>query len=319
MTSSELTRAWAERGRRTTWEGLEVYTQTRGHRGRPALLFVHGYPTSSYDFHRVADLLEDEFFLCLVDLPGYGLSDKPRDHRYTIADDVRLVDELVRTTFALDELTLVTHDRGDSVGLALLDHLQRHEAPYAVTGLVVLNGNVWLPLAQLTGIQKALLNPVTGPVVSRLLPARVFARGLARKTCTPMPDAAEVAALEGMLAHQGGMRVQHRLIQYLDERKAHESAWLAALGRSTVPTTLIWGGLDTIAPTRVADHVWETQLRDRPTPAAYWRVPAGNHYVQLDQPEVVAGLLRLPAGSVPDRDVPGAVLRPRGPHGPGPG
>ena len=312
MADDTRVRAWAELGRRTTWGALEVYTQVRGDRSKPALLFVHGYPTSSYDFHRVASLLEDDYFLCLVDLPGYGLSDKPRDRRYTIADDVRLLDELIRTTFGLDAFTLVTHDRGDSVGLALLEHVQQQDPPYEITGQVILNGNVWLPLAQLTRIQKRLLGDVTGPLLSRILPTRVFARGLVRKTCTPVPDAEETAAIEGMLAHQDGMRVQHLLIQYLHERTAHESEWLAALGRSTVPTTLVWGELDTIAPTRVADHVWESQLRDRPTPATYWRVPAANHYVQLDQPEVVAALLRLPAGSVPDDDVPGAVLVSRG-------
>lgn len=279
----------------------------RGDRRKPALLFVHGYPTSSYDFHRVAALLEDDFLLCLMDLPGYGLSDKPRDHRYTIADDVLLLDELIRTTFGLDRFVLVTHDRGDSVGLALLEHVQQHGAPYAITGHVMLNGNVWLPLARLTRTQKALLSPVTGPLVSRLLPARVFARGLVRATCTPTPDAEETAAIESMLAHQDGMRVQHRLIQYLDERAEHEEEWLRVLARSTVPTTVVWGELDTIAPTRVADHVWETSLRDRAAPAAYWRVPAANHYVQLDQPEVVAALLRVPAGSVPSDEVPGAV------------
>lgn len=316
---SSLVREWAERGSLVPWRSatpenagrpeLSVHVQVRGDRGNPALVLVHGYPTSSYDFHRVVSLLEEDHLLCLVDLPGYGLSDKPRGgYRYSIADDARLLDHLVRTTFELERFTLVTHDRGDSVGLAFLDLVRATGAPYDVGGLVMLNGNVWLPLAQLTAIQKALLSPVTGPAVSRLLPARAMARGLARRTCHPVLDAAETAALEGMLAHQDGMRVQHRLIQYLREREAHEAEWLESLGEGTVPVSVVWGELDTIAPPRVADFVWTQHLRDRPVAATSWRIPAANHYPQLDRPEVVAALLRVPPGADPRQPVPGARL-----------
>ena len=310
---------WAERGSSVRWRSttpenaghadVTVRVQVRGDRDRPALVLVHGYPTSSYDFHRVVSLLEDDHLLCLVDLPGYGLSDKPRgDYRYSILDDARLVDHLVRTTFGLDRFTLVTHDRGDSVGLALLDLVRTEGAPYDVTGLVMLNGNVWLPLAQLTGIQKALLSPVAGPPLSRLLPTRVFARGLARRTCTPALDAEETAAIEGMLAHQDGMRVQHRLIQYLHERRVHEAAWLESLAAGPVPTSVVWGELDTIAPPRVAELVWTEHLQGRQVPSASWRIPTANHYPQLDRPEVVAALLRVPPGTDPGHPVPGARL-----------
>lgn len=311
--------AWAARGTYVRWTSsvpenagrgeLAVYTQVRGDPTRPALVFVHGYPTSSHDFHRVADLLEEDHYLCLLDLPGYGLSDKPRQgYRYTIADDARLVDHLVRTTFALESFTLVTHDRGDSVGLALLELHQGEHPGYEVSAHVMLNGNIWLPLAALTLIQKALLSGVTGPAVSRLLPTRVFARGLGRRTCTPALDADETAVLAGMLAHQGGMRVQHQLVQYLHERRDHEAAWLESLARSSVPTTLAWGELDTIAPPRVADFVWETALRGRPARSSYWRIPSANHYPQLDQPEVVAAVVRTATGSGDDLVVPGARL-----------
>ncbi len=308
--SSNRVREWAALGRYTRWTStapenagrpdVAVYLQERGAVGAPAVVFVHGYPTSSHDFHRVASLLEADHRLYFVDLPGYGLSDKPRNgYRYTIADDARLVDHLIRDEFGLDALTLVTHDRGDSVGLALLE-LREHGGQqsgttYGIRQQVVLNGNVFLPLAQLTRTQKALLSTRTGPVLSRLLPPRVMARGLARATCTPTLDAEETAAIEGMLAHQDGMRVQHALSQYLDERRRHETGWLEAPGAARSRDRARAGGeLDTIAPTRVADFVWADHLRGRTAPATYWRVPAGNHYVQLDQPAVVADLVRRP-------------------------
>ncbi|MFL5863528.1 MAG: alpha/beta fold hydrolase [Solirubrobacteraceae bacterium] len=44
---------------------------------RPPALFLHGYPSSSYDWRHPFDKL-DRHLLIVVDLLGYGLSDKPR-------------------------------------------------------------------------------------------------------------------------------------------------------------------------------------------------------------------------------------------------
>jgi len=71
-----------------------------------------------------------------------------------------------------------------------------------------------------------------------------MANGLSRKTYTPALPPEQVDTLESILDYQGGMKIQHNLIQYLNERKVHEASWLEALGRSDVPATLIWGELD---------------------------------------------------------------------------
>lgn len=79
----------------------------------------------------------------------------------------------------------------------------------------------------------------------------------------------------------------------------NEVSWLEAQSRSDVPTTLIWGELDQIAPVAVADYVWEQVLRDRAVPGSYWRIPCANHYLQLDQPELLADLVRSTIGGDP--------------------
>jgi hypothetical protein len=39
--------------------------------------------------------------------------------------------------------------------------------------------------------------------------------------------------------------------------------------------------------------VWNTAIRTRKAPGAFWIVPCGNHYVQHDQPQAVARIIRL--------------------------
>ena len=56
---------------------VTVFSRRSGSPGTPALVCVHGFPTSSIDYSALADELHSEFDIYTVDFPGYGLSDKP--------------------------------------------------------------------------------------------------------------------------------------------------------------------------------------------------------------------------------------------------
>ena len=296
--------AWCQAGEYFRWksnlpqnasfESLNIFHTCQGNPRNPAILLIHGYPTSSYDFAGLAQQLEADFYVCALDTPGYGFSDKPKDgYDYSIFDDARLADFYIREVAGLKEFSLLTHDKGDSVGLALLQIYQAYSVkPYIIRHHFITNGNIYLPLAQLTSGQKLLLNPLSGPVLSALMGGPQMAAGMADTTYTPALPASEVEALASIFDYQGGTKVEHAIIQYLDERKANEVTWLESLGSSDIPTTLIWGELDAIAPTAVPDFVWENYFQVRAVPAFYWRIPCANHYLQVDQPEVLAAIIR---------------------------
>ena len=84
-------------------------------------------------------------------------------------------------------------------------------------------------------------------------------------------------------------------IKYLNERVAGETAWLEALSRNHVNTTLVWGLHDNIAPLRVANFVWQTYLKDKPGRNRYWVLPTADHYLQCDAPRQLAQVVRLSA------------------------
>ena len=56
--------------------GKIAYTQTGS--GSPLLLVHNLLPgSSSYEFHKIKDQLAEQHTVYCIDLPGYGLSDKP--------------------------------------------------------------------------------------------------------------------------------------------------------------------------------------------------------------------------------------------------
>ncbi len=295
---------WCESGEYFSWEStllvntdfeaLNIFYICQGNPEDPAILMIHGYPTMSFDYAPLFNALKNDFYVCALDTPGYGFSDKPLDgYDYSIFDDAQLVDHYIREIVRLDEFALLTHDKGDSVGLALLQIYQAYkDKPYTIRHHFITNGNIYLPLAQLTTSQKVLLNPASGPVISALLPAGRFAQGLADLAFATTLSQSEIDSYASIFAYQDGLAVSHEIIEYLNERAENEVGWLETLGKSEIPTTLIWGEQDEIAPVRVPDHVWTNYLEDRETPAAYWRIPCADHYLQVDTPELIVDIIR---------------------------
>jgi len=245
---------WSRAGSYFTWKStlpenaafgsLNIFSIRMGNPENPAILLIHGYPTSSYDFAALAVELSKDFAVYALDTPGYGFSDKPRKgFRYSLLDDARLVDYFVREIARLKDFTLVTHDKGDSVGLALLQIYQSYTVkPYTIVRHVITNGNIWLPLARLFSMQKALLSPIAGPVLSRLLSPALLARGLAREIYSPALGREETAALASIFGYRDGTRVEHDIIRYLDERKANKRRGSRPCDAATFPRRLSGAG-----------------------------------------------------------------------------
>ena len=129
----------------------------------------------------------------------------------------------------------------------------------------------------------------------------MLAAGLGASTFMPRRslEDPEIAALAQCFAHNDGVRVLPDTIKYLHERAADETRWLEALATNTVDTTLVWGVHDTIAPLRVADHVWRTYIKGKPGRSRYFVVPGADHYVQCDAPRQLADILRLSLAGEP--------------------
>src|SRR6266540_1855713 len=65
----------------------------------PTVLLLHGYPSSSFDYRGVVPHLAGRPWVTL-DFLGFGLSDKPRPHRYSLLEQADLVEEVVAANAA---------------------------------------------------------------------------------------------------------------------------------------------------------------------------------------------------------------------------
>lgn len=307
--ASDLVEQWRAAGTYFAWRStlpenagrtVQVFYTCLGDAQKPAILMVHGFPTSSFDFRLPARDLSNDYRVCTLDFPGYGLSDKPTGYRYTLGDDAKLLWRFVTEVVPLKEFVLLSHDRGDSVALSFLQLYQADvRRPFRITHQFITNGNLYLPLANLTDFQKRMLDPATSAAAVKAMNAGLLAVGMGQTQYTPPLPATdpEVRALAALFAHNDGVQVIPATIQYLNERKEFEVRFLETLRRSDVPATIMWGVHDTVAPVRVADYVFATALKPRAVAGAYWLMPCGGHYLPHNQAADLAKVVRLTLAS----------------------
>ena len=291
---------WRGRGGYFRWQpagndaaSVEIFHVEMGDPDAPVLLLIHGWPTSSMDWFEVASQLSARFRVCALDFPGYGFSDKPVRWGYRLSRDAELIEFYVSEVIGADAGVVVAHDRGDSVALLLAARSADDRPAMRIEHLVLANGNIFLPLSNLTGAQRQILDERSWPEVAALLTPASLAAGLGATTYTPPRKAGdpEVAALTTAFSHDNGIAVLHETIQYLVERSKDEQAWLTALAGASFPVTVVWGLCDTVSPPRVASYAWNEYLMLKPGGNRLYFIPDANHYLQLDRPDAFVAVL----------------------------
>jgi pimeloyl-ACP methyl ester carboxylesterase len=121
-------------------EGTEIFYREAGERGRPIILLLHGFPSSSHMFRDLIPELADRFYLIAPDLPGFGQSAmKPRDtFSYTFDNVADVIDRFTELA-GLTRFAIYIFDYGAPIGLRIA---AKH--PERITAIITQNGNSYL-------------------------------------------------------------------------------------------------------------------------------------------------------------------------------
>ncbi|XP_052365184.1 mesoderm-specific transcript homolog protein-like [Oncorhynchus keta] len=115
---------WRSAGAFFTFRSNNIfYRETYGAVGSSdVVILLHGFPTSSLDWYKIWEPLNRRFNRVIaLDFLGFGFSDKPRPHRYSIFEQASVVEALVSHLGLTEQrVNLLSHDYGDTVALELL-------------------------------------------------------------------------------------------------------------------------------------------------------------------------------------------------------
>jgi pimeloyl-ACP methyl ester carboxylesterase len=245
----------------------------------PALLLIHGFPTSSWDWHKVWSTLKHSYQLLALDLVGFGYSDKPSGYPYSIFDQADLIEQLMNH-LGIRNYDILAHDVGDTIAQELLARQMEQKTGF-IRSCCLLNGGLFPETHRPTATQQLLLSPLGG-VIARLMSFERF-----KKSFLPVfgarskPDEDELQNFYRLIRFNNGARNMHRLIRYITERRQNRERWLAAL-RNFSPLRLINGLEDPVSGAHMVSRYRELI----PNPDVV-ELPGVGHYPQSEAPEQV--------------------------------
>jgi len=235
---------------------LDVFYREAGPKDAPAILLLHGFPTSSQMFRNLIPALADKYRVVAPDYPGFGHSSMPPREKfaYTFDNLARVVDEFTEKV-ELRKYALYVQDYGAPVGYRLAS---LH--PDRITAIVVQNGNAYEE-----GIDNDFWKPVKAYWKE---PASKDRRNALRAMLTydatrwqythglkhpelVGPDGA--AHDQFLLDRKGNDEIQLDLLLSYGSNPPLYPQWQEYFRRRQPPMLIVWGRNDEIFPARGAE------------------------------------------------------------------
>ncbi|MEO0398083.1 MAG: alpha/beta hydrolase [Pseudomonadota bacterium] len=253
---------------------------------KPTLLLIHGFPTSSWDWTAVWPALEKRFNLAAMDMLGFGLSDKPSAHKYSLFEQADLQEALM-AHLGLSETHILAHDYGVTAAQELIARQNERTLSFSIKSTVFLNGGIIPSAHRPLLLQRLALSPL-GPLVGALM-TRERLRTSFDKIFGPNTKASdgEIAAHWKLMNENDGRKMMHRLMRYIPERKRHQDRWIGALHDTIIPLRIIIGGADPIS----GEHLYHLYCETIANADGVLLDQIG-HYPQTEAPEKVVSAVQ---------------------------
>jgi pimeloyl-ACP methyl ester carboxylesterase len=268
-------------------DDIDLFYREAGRADAPAILLLHGFPSSSHMFRRLIPLLADRYRIVAPDYPGFGQSSMPAASEFEYTFD-RLAEVMERFTEAvgLTHYALYMHDYGAPVGFRLaVSHPER------ITALVVQNGNVyeeglhefWEPLRAYWNDRSAAQEAKLRGFLTLPSTRWLYTHGVG-DTALVSPDAWTID--QALLDRSGNQEIQLALFYDYSTNPQRYPDWQAYMRRHQPPTLVVWGKNDHLFAVAGA-HAFERDLKE----VEIHLLDTG-HFALEEKAEEIAGLMR---------------------------
>jgi len=272
---------WQAGGNYYDYKGFPIfYRQSKP--SSEVLLCLHGFPTSSHDYHKIWNALAERYVVLSFDMIGYGFSAKPLDFDYTTFNQTDVLQALLEH-LQIKRIYILAHDYGNTITQELLARMEENRLAFSIESICLLNGALFPETHRPILAQKILISPF-GFLFGRLISDSKFKRSLASifgERTQPTED--ELNDFLAVFKFNDGRRIAHRLIRYMSERKKYRERWVGALQRTKIPFRFINGLADRVS----GKHLVERFREIVPHQTDIIELEGVGHYPHFETPETV--------------------------------
>ena len=245
--------------------------------GEPILL-VHGITTYSFIWRQIVPLLDSEYQVIGVDLLGCGDSSKSLDQAYSIKNHARLLKQFMES-LGIDKFHFVGHDVGGGIG-----QIFSVSYPEMLYDLVLINSvayDFW-PVQPIIAMRTPIIRQFAMATLDMGALRMIVRRGLYHKgRLTPelidyFWEPMKTKAGRKAFLHFAASLDNHNLLEITDK-----------LHRLDMPVLVIRGDADPYLSGAIADKLTRNIPQSRLV-----KIPTGSHFIQEDEPELIASELK---------------------------
>jgi pimeloyl-ACP methyl ester carboxylesterase len=259
--------------------GVRLYYYAAGTRGagEPVIL-VHGFPTSGHVWNELVPLLPKGHRVVVVDLLGFGRSDRPGSADLSLGGHAHRLVSLM-DSLGIRDATIVGHHMGGGVAQAMAtrwpNRVRRVCLIDSIGFDVVVTGTLALARAFLP-----LTRVVPAPLLFRAIHADLMHRYVDQERGRHSVD-----QYLRPFAATGGLRVFLQHLRSLNEDETKQV--VSDMSRIVLPTALVWGADDAFSPASLA-----RRLRDALPYATLDIIECIRHFSPEEAPERVATVIK---------------------------
>jgi pimeloyl-ACP methyl ester carboxylesterase len=251
----------------------------------PAVLCIHGVPTSSFLYRKVVRELANQGMRGLaIDLPGLGLSDRPAEFDYSFTGLAAFCAQAV-DALGLSKFHLVVHDIGGPIGFALASHMKDR-----ILSLTILN--TWINVDTFTKPlpMQPFEKPVLGEAELALLTHTTWYLAFSNLAVSDMQGISneEAYAYIDLLKREDGGKAFLKIMRHFEKSQAFKERCYRAVENTAYPVQAIWGAQD---PALTYER-YGTEIKEAANLALVHQLPA-KHLLQEDKWKEIATLVVL--------------------------
>lgn len=249
--------------------------------GEPIIL-LHGFGASSYSWHNISKPLSQKNKLFLIDLKGFGKSDKPLDDKYSISDQAEIIISFIQKN-NLQNLVLIGHSMGGAVALqTALQCIMMENNP--VKGLILLDSPAYKQ--RLPSFIQILRIPIVNKIILAIIPAKLCIKFLLKKCFfddTKITD----AMIENYSRFFGLAGSSHALIATAKKIIPKNIDEITSKYKNIqIPTLIIWGENDKFIPLSIGQ-----KLKQAIPNSKLAVIPNCGHMPQEEKPKETAEII----------------------------
>lgn len=274
----KIIEAHEKNGKYLEVEGVKTFALDQGE--GEAVVCVHGVPTSSFLYRKVANSLQTKGFRTIsIDLPGLGLSARPENFDYSFTHFANFLNQALEQ-MKVEKYHLVVHDVGGPIGFALA--AKNLEKIFSLTIL-----NTWVDVVNfkkplpMRAFEKKILGEAELKMITHTTWPLMFSKmGVNNSDDIPKE---EIKAYVDLLKRVDDGKAFLKIMRNFSDSPEFRDICIKAVKDVPYPVQAIWGEDD---PALTLERYGE-EIKEYADLDSFHKLPS-RHFLQEEVPEQIA-------------------------------